>query len=151
MHLLSHFIPSQKEFITKGQAFSSILRTNANEQWMNYSKYILKLQSQGITWVFFQLKYSWFTMIHVYSKVITHTYIFSFSVSFPLYHRLLRDIEYSSLWYSRSLFIYFMYSSLYLLIINSQFIPPLSSLATIRFFSMWVCFCCVCKFICVIL
>ena len=50
--------------------------------------------------------------------------------------------------YSRSfLFIYFIYSSFYLFIPNTQFIPP--SLVTIKFsvLCLWVYFCFVNKFI----
>ena len=66
-------------------------------------------------------------MILVYSKVI-QLYIYIYILfQIPFYYRLLQDIEYSSLCYTVGplLFIYFMYSSMYLLIPNSQFIPLL--------------------------
>ena len=59
-----------------------------------------KLQSHSwcrTVFFFFQLKYSWFTMIQVYSKVIQlyiHIYIYF------RFLKILKDIEYSSLCYT---------------------------------------------------
>ena len=56
--------------------------------------------------------------------------------------------------YSRTLlFIYLIYTNLYLLIPNSQFIPPHPSpfwQLTVCSLCLWICFCFVDKFICII-
>ena len=71
--------------------------------------------------------YVYIFSLYIYTYIYIHTYIF-FQIIFL--HRLLQVIEYSSysslpVLYSRSLqFICFKYSSVYMLIPNSQFIPP---------------------------
>ena len=88
---------------------------------------------------------AWESTVHRVAKSWTrlkrlslHACIFFFQVFFPC--RLLQNIEYSSLGCTVGpfFFIYFIYSSLYMLTPNSQFIPPscLSFLVTI---SLVVC------------
>ena len=75
----------------------------------------------------FLLKYSWFTVFQVYSKVIQiHIYAYIHMYIYIFFFRSL-------------LFIYFIYSSVYLLIPNFKFIPPhFSPLVTISLFFMSV-------------
>ena len=95
--------------------------------------------------VIFLVKYTWFTMLCyllLYSKVTQlYTYRHSFfSCSFPLWF-ITRYWIYSPVLYSRTLlFIHPIYTSLPLLIPNSQSFPPppSSPLATTTLFSMSV-------------
>ena len=71
----------------------------------------------------FLLKYSWFTIIVLVSSKVIQLHVFFHTI---FHYRLSQDIEYNFLCLcSKSLlFIYFMYSSVYLLIPNSWFVPP---------------------------
>ena len=85
------------------------------------------------------------------SESVIHTHIFFlFQILFP--YRLLQNIEFPVL-YSRSLLvIYFIYSSVCMLIPSSRFIPShdVSPLVTISLFSISVRLCFAFKFICII-
>ena len=63
--------------------------------------------------------------IHTHTHTHTHTQIYIFSDSFPLWVITKHWVEFPML-YSRSLFICFIHSSVYMLIPNSLFIPPFS-------------------------
>ena len=64
-------------------------------------------------------------------------YMYAFQILSP--YRLLQNIEYSSLCYTRSLLVIcFVYRLVYMLIPNSSFVPPLPlfSLVTVSLFSV---------------
>ena len=72
------------------------------------------------------------------SESVRHTYIHSFSGSFPIWITTQYWLDFPVLYSRFVLLIYFIYSRVYLLILTSQFIPPLnvSPLVTINL----VCF-----------
>ena len=83
-------------------------------------------------------------------QLYTHTHIIFQTL---LHYRLLQAIEYSSLCYTAGSCVYFIYSSVYLLILNSSFVLfacPRSSLVTISLFFMLVSLLLFCKFIYII-
>ena len=85
--------------------------------------------SLGISFLFlfFKLKYTWFTMFQVYINI--HIY-FLFQILF--HSKLLQDTEYSPLCYIVNPCL-FLYSGVYLLIPYSQFIPPSFPLGNHKF------------------
>ena len=117
-----------------------------------------KLQANGkyqlSFFFFFFLQYSWFTMLFGFcftTRWISYTYIY------PFFFRLFSHICYykdlsrvtHAIRGSSLVVIYCIYSSMYMSIPNSQFIPsPCSLLATIIYFlNLWLYFCFVNKFI----
>ena len=101
------------------------------------------VQDVFISTEFFKKKlfmYSWSTMMcyfHVFNYTHTHMYIYSFSDSFPIEVITEYWVEFPML-YSRSLLvIYFIYSSVYILIPNSQFIPTSPPLTSTEFWIEW--------------
>ena len=120
-------------------------------------------QSDSVFYIYICVYVCVYIYIYIYICIHTHTHthIHSFSDSFPIQVITEYWVEFPVL-YSRSLLIiYFIYNSVYLLIPNSQFIPPsyVSPLVSINLFSMsvslflfcfWVCLCeCVCVCVCI--
>ena len=111
------------------------------------------LEYNWLTVSCFRCTAKWFRFIHTHTH--THTHIHSFSDSFLILVITKCWIEFSVL-YSRSLLMIYL-SVCILLKPNSWFIsppPPFSPLVTIYliqvwFWSLWVCFCFVDKFICI--
>ena len=83
-------------------------------------------------------------------QVISNIPLTVYQSFFLSHYGLSQDIEYSSLCYTVGFVVYFTYSSVYLLIPNSQFIPPLPQQPQACSLCLWVCFYFVNKFICVI-
>jgi len=99
-----------------------------------------KTESQRF--LFWFLKYNWFTIFQakwffMHKNTHTHTHIY-FSNSFPLWAIPRYSVQFPVLYSRFLLFICFMCNSVYLLILNLQFILPLPSLVTRHLFSVSV-------------